>query len=695
MNPNDIINAVKTFKNAGYSATDIDSWLQSKGSSLQEASAFNQYGADNVARARNAITDVKTQQESEFRPIAATGRFFGENPVGRGITSVIQGVNKGNPFVQGASLIPGLDKVNDNVIEPETGFERALDLGAQFATPAGITAKGLGLAAKGIKGATKAGRVAKALLTPAAMPVEMAGAAGAGALTGAINPESTAGQIATALAGGVTGAGFASAVNRGAIGVGKNFIGQIDLSDALRDISKGRSARDIDFGRVTKAKIDEINSVPGLADNVRMENNRIFIPAEKVQHIYDSRIAGNNMSRKQVIDTLQNVFHGKNATASSGGNPYSVMMSNTNDPSGYGILLPNYNKTGQNAIDTVIRDNPKRVQSKINRNNSRLDGRSSPSSSLSEDSPGTRFSSVQPASTLNIAQNPENVNQNIINALTDNNKTRKLVMAVQSGEDDIAQTAGNIVEDLTRKQASGGKANPAFNDSIKTPELRKAQQNYDDFITKNRDLPVDLDDFYKNNPVAVGVIDEARNIDPTSFVGVKPGSFEEAQLLKQKLHDKVPIDASSLPAGTTSAYKNAEASLKNKMEAVVPGFRDLDRQYARAKTTQDIYEKLLRRNASKVANATNSPFWSGLSSPITAAGLVGGTVNPIALVRAGAGLAGKSILRSSRRNVGRQIANTGDYATVMQALSGAAPEVIRNAPKSATITSIMNALSNE
>jgi len=142
-----------------------------------------------------------------------------------------------------------------------------------------------------------------------------------------------------------------------------------------------------------------------------------------------------------------------------------LCMSNTNDPSGLSILLPNYYNTGRNAIDNVERIGAERIPRRIERNNARLDGREIPSSATGDSSLRSSLPARQP-SAGNITQNPENVNQNIINALTDNNKTRKLINAVQSGEDDIAQTASNIVEDFARKQASCERANPAFNDSI-------------------------------------------------------------------------------------------------------------------------------------------------------------------------------------------------------------------------------------
>ena len=130
------INQLQQAKERGYSAQQVDNLLKSKGSSLIEALGVIQYGAENVARGRLAGQIEKERQENE-RPwhqkaVNDVADFFGKNKLGRAILSTLQGANKENPLVQIASLAPGMDWVNDDLIIPETATERALDMGAIY-----------------------------------------------------------------------------------------------------------------------------------------------------------------------------------------------------------------------------------------------------------------------------------------------------------------------------------------------------------------------------------------------------------------------------------------------------------------------------------------------------------------------------------------------------------------------------------
>ena len=130
------INQLQQAKERGYSAQQVDNLLKSKGSSLIEALGVIQYGAENVARGRLAGQIEKERQENE-RPwhqkaVNDVADFFGKNKLGRAILSTLQGANKENPLVQIASLAPGMDWVNDDLIIPETATERALDMGGNL-----------------------------------------------------------------------------------------------------------------------------------------------------------------------------------------------------------------------------------------------------------------------------------------------------------------------------------------------------------------------------------------------------------------------------------------------------------------------------------------------------------------------------------------------------------------------------------
>ena len=663
-------------KERGFSAQQVDGFLKSKGSSLAEAAGIIQYGAKNVARSRLAGQAEKERQDKE-RPwyqkaVNGIAYFFGENKLGRAMLSTLQGINKGNPLVQIASLAPGMDWVNDDAITPETAIERALDIGAQFATPAGITAKAINAAVKAPKIAnalakTKLGRGVAGFLTPASMPLEYAGAFGAGAATGAVDPDSLVGKIVTAMAGGIGGAGVLGAINRFGPGVARNFIGRSALRNELDNAASGRVVSDVDFGRLDKDTVNTINNMPELSENVVMNGNSVIIPARTVQKLYDKRVIGNKIKPDDLVDATQHIFYGKGSSVTPSGNRNSVIFANKDTPSGYGIVLPNKDNMGTNTIETVIRARPERIETVLNQANSRLDGRNGPSSPvIANGARALRISGLQPTDDTIISTNSELV-KNMVDALSDNVKTRRMKEGVMSGATDVQQRAAKLSDNLVRRKE--GAQNPILDDAMLTPQMRQAQIDYDAYMTKYGNLDLDLSRFYRENPAAKGLIDEARAIDPQSFKNIKRGSLKEAEILKQLL--KTSSGRVGETAGKIRAYNTARENLKNLVETKAPGYRDLNRRYADAETTQELFENLITRNARQVASATTSPFWSGITSPLSAAGVVAGYIDPIALLGTAGMLGGKSIMRQFRRSNARNVANggTGIIKSISDALN--------------------------
>ena len=663
-------------KERGFSAQQVDGFLKSKGSSLAEAAGIIQYGAKNVARSRLAGQAEKERQDKE-RPwyqkaVNGIADFFGENKLGRAMLSTLQGINKGNPLVQIASLAPGMDWVNDDAITPETAIERALDIGAQFATPAGITAKAMNAVVKAPKIAnalakTKLGRGVAGFLTPASMPLEYAGAFGAGAATGAVDPDSLVGKIVTAMAGGIGGAGVLGAINRFGPGAARNFIGRSALRNELDNAASGRVVSDVDFGRLDKDTVNTINNMPELSENVVMNGNSVIIPARTVQKLYDKRVIGNKIKPDDLVDATQHIFYGKGSSVTPSGNRNSVIFANKDTPSGYGIVLPNKDNMGTNTIETVIRARPERIETVLNQANSRLDGRNGPSSPvIANGARALRISGLQPTDNTIISTNSELV-KNMVDALSDNVKTRRMKEGVMSGATDVQQRAAKLSDNLVRRKE--GAQNPILDDAMLTPQMRQAQIDYDAYMTKYGNLDLDLSHFYRENPAAKGLIDEARAIDPQSFKNIKRGSLKEAEILKQLL--KTSSGRVGETAGKIRAYNTARENLKNLVETKAPGYRDLNRRYADAETTQELFENLITRNARQVASATTSPFWSGITSPLSAAGVVAGYIDPIALLGTAGMLGGKSIMRQFRRSNARNVANggTGIIKSISDALN--------------------------
>jgi len=164
------------------------------------------------------------------------------------------------------------------------------------------------------------------------------------------------------------------------------------------------------------------------------------------------------------------------------------------------------------------------------------------------------------------------------------------------------------------------------------------------------------EDLSAQHPIAEDMIAEMRLIDPRAFDGIQPGSLAEFDMLKKTLREEAG-NRVKVGASRSGALKRAENDLKTLMDREFPGFRDMNRNFADAQTTQDIFESKLKKGLTSVGGATVSPFWSGISSPLTAAGVVGGYFNPFSLAVTAGGLGGKALMRSMRRNTGRRLAD--------------------------------------
>ena len=204
------------------------------------------------------------------------------------------------------------------------------------------------------------------------------------------------------------------------------------------------------------------------------------------------------------------------------------------------------------------------------------------------------------------------INRSFVEALADENKRRTMRNAVMSGAEDLSERAKILSDRLERR--NGGMYDADFEQVIKTPELSRAEEKYAGFMAKNggQMMPEEkVADFYAQHPIAEDMIAEMRLIDPRAFAGIQPGSLAEFDMLKKRLREeagnKVKVGASR-----SGALKRAENDLKTLMDREFPGFRDVNRNFADAQTTQDIFESRLKKGLTSVGGATVSPFWSGL-----------------------------------------------------------------------------------
>ena len=253
---------------------------------------------------------------------------------------------------------------------------------------------------------------------------------------------------------------------------------------------------------------------------------------------------------------------------------------------------------------------------------------------------------------------PSYSDRSFIESLADINKSTKMRNAVQSGAEDLSERARVLSDQLEHRK--NGMYNSSLEDALTIPELKTAKQNYNKFIVENGKslLPInDVNKFYQDNPIAKGMIEKAREINPSAFKGIKQGSLAEFDELKRLLNAESKNVMSGESASVKDAYKRAGNDLKSLMDNKFSGFRDVNTKVAAAESAQDIFESKLRKGLTKVGGATVSPFWSGLSSPIAAAGIVGSAFNPASLAFTAGGLGGKAIMRKIRRDAGRRIAD--------------------------------------
>ena len=324
------------------------------------------------------------------------------------------------------------------------------------------------------------------------------------------------------------------------------------------------------------------------------------------------------------------------------------------------MVSKNNNTKGVSVI-TAMKDR------KLGKLNKRSDGLPFPSSeaSITSDAStavGSNLSDLRPLNANSIASNTQNVNspfsRSFIESLADIDKSTKMRNAVQSGAEDLSARARILSDQLEHRK--NGMYNSSLEDSLTIPELKSAKQSYNRFITENGDkvLPSDaVEKFYQENPIAKGMIEKAREINPSAFKGIKPGSLAEFDELKRLLNAESKNVMSGESASVKDAYKRAGNDLKSLMDNKLSGFRDVNTNGAKAESAQDIFESKLKKGLTKVGGATVSPFWSGLSSPLAAAGIVGSAFSPMSLALTAGGLGGKAIMRKMRRDAGRRIAD--------------------------------------
>ena len=385
-----------------------------------------------------------------------------------------------------------------------------------------------------------------------------------------------------------------------------------------KQLAKDSDFEDVNLGYIDDQLATRLNQVRNAENVSPVESARVVIPRNSIEHIYQRRIADNKYTPDDMAGVVENALFGKNIHVVKGNLPQYQIIYDSSNPANK-VVVGKHRDTGDVFIKTAMKD------SGLSKKNKTLDGRTFPSFAVDSTITGNsnipspqhvRFSVFQGLNKSIIPQNMSAVNpafkRSFVEALADDNKRRTMRNAVMSGAEDLSERAKILSDRLERR--NGGMYDADFEQVIKTPELSRAEEKYADFMAKNggQMMPEDkAADFYAQHPIAEDMIAEMRLIDPRAFAGIQPGSLAEFDMLKKRLREeagnKVKVGASR-----SGALKRAENDLKTLMDREFPGFRDMNRNFADARTTQDIFESRLKKGLTSVGGATVSPYWSGL-----------------------------------------------------------------------------------
>ena len=529
---------------------------------------------------------------------------------GLGVASEISG----NILGAGGALVNGLQNA---------GFK-----GLRLATTAG----GIEGAAYGLTGSDR--------LTDA--PENMAWGAGLGAGMGASMP-----YLLKPI-----GAAMRPAVNRINRYMGKRVL--------TKQLQRGTDFQDVKLGNISDDLANKINNVRNAEGISIVDNTKSIIPANRVEHIRQRRVTNDGYAPQDAAKTVDMALFSKDPRVIKGNVPENQVVFDASNPANK-VVINKHPETKGISVVTTMKD---KSLGKINK---RLGGLPFPpyGANITSDvstAAGSKIPDFQPLN-KNITPSQTDVNpfekRSFVEALADRDKARIMRNGVLSGANDLSERARILQDNLVRRK--DGWFDADFEKLIKTPELAKAEVQYAQFMAKNGQKtlsPQKVSDFYGQHPIAKDMIAEMREVDPRAFDNILPGSLGEFDMLKKNLREeagnKIKVGASK-----SGALKRAENALKELMDGEFPGFKDVNTQYASAQTAQDIFESKLRQGLTSVGGGTanTSPFWSGISSPLTAAGVIGGYFNPSALALTAAGLGGKALMRSSRRAAARRLAD--------------------------------------
>ena len=381
-----------------------------------------------------------------------------------------------------------------------------------------------------------------------------------------------------------------------------------------KQLAKDSDFEDVNLGYIDDQLATRLNQVRNAENVSPVESARTSVTGERIGHIRDGRILRDKRSPDFMADVVDAALFSKQPHVIRGNIPENQVIFDSSNPANKVVVSKNSNTNGISVITTM-------KDKSLGKINKRLGGLPFPpyGANVTSDvstAAGSKIPDFQPLNKSIIPQNMSAVNpafkRSFVEALADDNKRRTMRNAVMSGAEDLSERAKILSDRLERRNS--GMYDADFEQVIKTPELSRAEEKYAGFMAKNggQMMPEEkAADFYAQHPIAEDMIAEMRLIDPRAFTGIQPGSLAEFDMLKKRLREeagnKVKVGASR-----SGALKRAENDLKTLMDREFPGFRDVNRNFADARTTQDIFESRLKKGLTSVGGATVSPYWSGL-----------------------------------------------------------------------------------
>ena len=381
-----------------------------------------------------------------------------------------------------------------------------------------------------------------------------------------------------------------------------------------KQLAKDSDFEDVNLGYIDDQLATRLNQVRNAENVSPVESARTSVTGERIGHIRDGRILRDKRSPDFMADVVDAALFSKQPHVIRGNIPENQVIFDSSNPANKVVVSKNSNTNGISVITTM-------KDKSLGKINKRLGGLPFPpyGANVTSDvstAAGSKIPDFQPLNKSIIPQNMSAVNpafkRSFVEALADDNKRRTMRNAVMSGAEDLSERAKILSDRLERR--NGGMYDADFEQVIKTPELSRAEEKYAGFMAKNggQMMPEEkVADFYAQHPIAEDMIAEMRLIDPRAFAGIQPGSLAEFDMLKKRLREEAG-NRVKVGVSRSGALKRAENDLKTLMDREFPGFRDMNRNFADARTTQDIFESRLKKGLMSVGGATVSPYWSGL-----------------------------------------------------------------------------------